>query len=404
MRLTAPSAVPPEPARATGRVEFADALRGVAALAVLVYHYCGLFWVERATVARLTLASAPLAEAQPSPGFAAAILDPALPNLGAFGVGIFFILSGFVIPFGLGVGRRGFAVDRLLRIVPTYAMGLTLTLAALAWSAHRFGTAWPYSPAQIALHYVPGLRDLADAPSIDGVIWTLEIEVKFYLLCLLLQPWLRDKTPAALLVPIALGGVLLLLDASVAHWFGGAPLLVRLALVYLRSVPYMMLLFAGVALHYRHVGALSACATIGTIAALALIWCVHWWGGPTAMPASAMLGYALALAVFVLAPLAPRWRAAGRVLAALAALSYPLYAVHGVAGYVLLRALGDRGVPAALALPIAIGAALAVALLVHRLIERPTHRLGKRIARSIGARKSPNPATSPKSEADPPWR
>jgi peptidoglycan/LPS O-acetylase OafA/YrhL len=35
------------------------------------------------------------------------------------------------------------------------------------------------------------VRDVAGWPSLDGIVWTLEIEVKFYLLCALLAPALR---------------------------------------------------------------------------------------------------------------------------------------------------------------------------------------------------------------------
>ncbi len=81
------------------------------------------------------------------------------------------------------------------------------------------------------------------------------------------------------------------------------------------------------------------------------------------------------------------WRSAfdrpSRLLAGLADISYPLYVVHGVAGYAVIRVLLDRGVPAVAAVLLALMAALAVARMLHVTVERSTQRLGRRMARMI---------------------
>ena len=54
-------------------------------------------------------------------------------SLGHTGVALFFLVSGFVIPGAFDARTRwAFVVSRAWRLWPTYAAGLTLTIAALA--------------------------------------------------------------------------------------------------------------------------------------------------------------------------------------------------------------------------------------------------------------------------------
>jgi peptidoglycan/LPS O-acetylase OafA/YrhL len=104
---------------------------------------------------------------------------PAFPSLtwlswfGAVGVDIFFVLSGFVILYSAGRDSRSFARSRVLRLVPgallsaSLCAGILLLLNTMpAWSvATRFFRSIFFSPY---------------GPWIDGVYWTLGIEIVFY--------------------------------------------------------------------------------------------------------------------------------------------------------------------------------------------------------------------------------
>ena len=117
------------------KIEFANALRGLAALSVIVSHYLGVFWVGAAGAAELTgLSRAPV----PIPAMAELALSFPL-NWGPFGVALFFVISGFVIPFSFETyGRLDFIVARLFRIYPTYLTGLSVSLAVLSQSLPEF--------------------------------------------------------------------------------------------------------------------------------------------------------------------------------------------------------------------------------------------------------------------------
>ena len=66
-------------------------------------------------------------------------------NWGAFGVALFFLISGFVIPFSLSRQRAGaFLVGRFFRIVPLYVVGFTISLAAIGATTLYFARSWPF--------------------------------------------------------------------------------------------------------------------------------------------------------------------------------------------------------------------------------------------------------------------
>src|SRR4029077_7376771 len=69
----------------------------------------------------------------------------------------------------------------VLRIWPTYAVGLTITalmvIGCAAWFGQPRPFAWPTYFLQLLF-----VQDMFGVISIDGIVWTLEIEVRFYIL------------------------------------------------------------------------------------------------------------------------------------------------------------------------------------------------------------------------------
>ena len=85
------------------RLIFANQLRGIAVLAVVFSHLVGVFWGMRDFVG---LASASPAQSGPPPDLFILVSHPWF-NFGPFGVGLFFLISGLVIPFSLERHTRG---------------------------------------------------------------------------------------------------------------------------------------------------------------------------------------------------------------------------------------------------------------------------------------------------------
>lgn len=363
------------------RVPFAHELRGVAVLAVMAFHYLGLFWQQPAAVAQL-LGVTPL-----TPTAAGVVLGSSFGpshwfSLGHFGVALFFLVSGFVIPFAfVRQSRVAFVIGRFWRLWPTYAVGLTCTVVLVALVRVGSGTPLLPSASTLAWNYALGLRDLAGAPSLDGVVWTLEIEIRFYLLCLVLAPALRDGRPGpvvgALLAVAAIAGGAEAVSATHGH----AWTLANYTAAVNGPIVIVMLLGTLGNLWFRRTvsrSLLAAGAATGAAACLVL-----WQHGPLAPDLMAMTtSYAAAAAVFVVAYLRGSAPGPTALWSRLADISYPLYVVHAVPGYVVLHATTRAGAPLPLALACAVAWALASATVVHRVIEVPSRVRGRVMARS----------------------
>ena len=359
------------------RIAFAHALRGIAALSVLLSHYTEHFWNFREVAAAFLGAPAWQGTAPALAG-----LHRWLPQgfAGHFGVALFFLISGFVMPFSLlGRSRAGFALARLLRIWPTYAAGLSVTMLAVWVSARHFGEPVPFGAAQWAAQLL-FIRDLLGLPSIDGIVWTLEIEVRFYLFCLLLAPALRAGRAGPLLTAgLGLAGAIGVL-AALPLPPAGRTAIAELAV----SAQMMTFMLLGAVFSAWHRGTEDRAVLLGTGSALLALFALHWAGGAMAAQLGpGLLAYGAALALFA-ACFARRRRiiqVPGPV-DALARISYPLYVVHGVAGYAVIRLLLEAGWPPLAAILAATILALATAAGLHRLVEVPTqqaaHRIGQR--------------------------
>ncbi len=153
-----------------GHVIGLDLLRVAAAVLVVVYHFGFWNWTTRQ----------PLAIAFPgqAPSWGRSL------HFGWIGVEIFFVISGYVIAFSsANIPSSVFARSRALRLAPTSWIGATIVLGVwLTDGMHK-------APA-VLLAYI---KTLAFWPldAIDGVWWTLGIEIDFYLLVYLLIRWNR---------------------------------------------------------------------------------------------------------------------------------------------------------------------------------------------------------------------
>jgi peptidoglycan/LPS O-acetylase OafA/YrhL len=302
-------------------------------------------------------------------------------NFGPFGVAIFFLISGFVIPFSiekLSPGR--FLVARAFRIYPTYLVCLSVSCLAVWLSAQLYGT--PYFLAKKALLANALLlhTDIGIA-SLDLVNWTLAVEIKFYLLMACFGAAVfRPGSGRLLAYPlIVLCGTLLLQLAPAWRVFLG----LGAVFVELNFVVFMTI---GI-LFYQHLnGKLSSAGLLGRTLLLAALFAAGWTMGPDRAAALANVhNYLLGLALFAAGYAARAWFRATRVLDFFADISYPLYLVHSLAGYVAMKWMMQQGLAFGAALPLTFATACLLAWLIHHAVELPSARLGKRMGRATSA-------------------
>jgi peptidoglycan/LPS O-acetylase OafA/YrhL len=361
-----------------GRIEWANALRGLAALAVLISHFAHAFWTRQTQATLLTYRD-PLYSGQDGVPAFARFIDVLPLKIGAFGIAIFFLLSGYVITLSLTrYSRMGFLAGRLMRVLPVYAAGYLVTYAVICNSPRPGGELSP--AAEIMIGMAPGLSFILGIPiPKDGVVWTLIIELVFYLLCVLFHGRIAScwKTIVAIALACALTQWMLMALPPSAAW-GSVRFVILLVCAFLPVV------LIGMVLASYSLGGLTALPTALLIMLLTVLFLVL-IGASQAFPMSPLykLTFVATIPLFIAV-----WAFAGTwkghwATGSLAKISFPLYVAHPVLGYTLLTVLAGNGVPPTLALIVAMAAAITVAYLLHVLVEAPAHTLGKRWARQL---------------------
>ena len=149
--------------------------------------------------------------------------------------------------------------------------------------------------------------------------------------------------------------------------------------------PFLIFIFCGVALNFRQRGLVSRATCAGLLALCAGLFLLAVASGKLAGIA-APGSYLAALGVFILAMALQDKLDDGPVLRFLARVSYPLYVVHGFAGFVLLHGLVAAGWEPLAALVAALAVAMSLAWALHRFVEQPSHRLAQHLSRAWSRR------------------
>lgn len=155
----------PTDSRPAGRVNEIDLLRFVASMLVLLFHYA----FRGMAADNMAAMNYPL-------------LAPAF-KYGYLGVQLFFLISGFVILMSAAGGSvRGFIVSRVIRLYPAFWAACTVTyLVCIIWG----GPAYAASFKQYLINMTM-ISDYLHTPAIDGVYWSLSLEIRFYALITIL--------------------------------------------------------------------------------------------------------------------------------------------------------------------------------------------------------------------------
>lgn len=139
-----------------------DGLRGIAALAVVFSHFTGIY--------NFKYDNAP----KPFIDF----------SIGAFGVQLFFLISGFVI---LMTAQRStkvsdFVISRVSRLYPAYWISLiVVVIVSIAFAVPKM----VLSPLVVALNFTMIQRWFL-VPNVVDVYWTLAVEMQFYVIIFLI--------------------------------------------------------------------------------------------------------------------------------------------------------------------------------------------------------------------------
>ncbi|HMW55699.1 MAG TPA: acyltransferase family protein [Accumulibacter sp.] len=301
---------------------------------------------------------------------------------GGFAVALFFMVSGFIIPYAAFTETlREFVAKRVLRIFPPLWVSMALLLivysVVLGLSAQPWvrGLAlervltqpnpWPDILAASTLaNYLLG------TPPINGAAWSLIVEMVFYLWVGVTLPLLRAWPRVFLFAGFALFAAL----QFGARGAGAACFLLAVNGVY---VTYM---FLGTLIYLRWARRIG---THGFLFGTLAFWALFLRGlddivvqAPYVL-ADYGVSYGLAWVVFALAIATDQHWSVGRLGGFLSRISYSLYLNHGGLGLLVLALLAPRlGYLTALALALALGIAVSTASWCW--VEMPSQRLARR--------------------------
>lgn len=319
-----------------GRLEALDALRGLAALGVVIYHYTTFYQWQHGHLQPLGF------------GFPA----------GNYGVHLFFLISGFVIFMTLDRTRSAgdFMVSRFSRLFPAYwtALGLTaLVVYAIGMPQQRPDLATLVANTTM-------LQEILGFEDVDGSYWTLQVELFFYAQMLF---WFALRQLHRM--PWIIAGWLLLTLAYALSlrqgWHFSYTSRVLLNLLY---IPFFAL---GILFYRLHAARGSRAGNIALIAAsLATI-------GLAYEPVYFVVGL-FCTAVFALFLAGGLHWLRHRLFLFFGGVSYSLYLLHQAIGFAVIHRLERLGMHSLAAITLTFGLVLCLATVLNRCVERPAMR------------------------------
>lgn len=355
-----------------------DGLRFLAAAAVMLFHYTAL--------------RNPSWDGTPSDVFPTL---STLTSLGAFGVDLFFVVSGFVILLtAWGRDVRSYAISRITRLYPAYWAGVLLTglLLLVLWPDRR-----ELELSAVGMNLTM-LQSAFGVPHVDGVYWTLWVELRFYVL-------------VGILLVVGLTGARVLAFAALWPALGAMAYNAELDLVAeLLIWDYAPLFAGGMALFLLTKDRRSLLAWL--VLAENVILGALWSGRETARivvvntdrGVSDALSATIVVCCFAVVALVTLTRlrhVSAAWLTTAGALTYPLYLVHEYWGWWIIHLL-HNALPRYVVLGIAVAVVITMAWLIQRFVEKPLAPVLKRgLQRAFERLQALDPPTGRRSVPEP---
>ncbi|MES2818378.1 MAG: acyltransferase [Pseudomonadota bacterium] len=315
-------------------------------------------------------------------------------NFGFLGVGLFFLISGFIVTHtGLNETRFSFFIKRIFRIYPALliTVGATLWLATQAAAAGMTDGAIGigYSNAWLA---ALGMEAGISKKLLLDVSWTISIELFFYAHMLALLPLL--KTRPIFSIVLLIGWSILLAQLN------------KLAPEFPRTISHMaayLPIFAIGAVIYFYWSSRITLSKTAALAALTWIALIINLTATRSDKLAALNSHTTQIAYALFIFLSALWLYQARAINNQAAvrffanISYSLYLIHLPFSVAITAFLYPKiGLSGAILVSFAVSVVLAYSL--YRLIEIPGQRIGRKLLslnsrRLIGLVKKARPST-----------
>ncbi|MDX1462721.1 MAG: acyltransferase, partial [Marinirhabdus sp.] len=277
---------------------------------------------------------------------------------GKHGVELFFMISGFVIFWSLKSIRKpsDFVVSRFARLYPVYWASVitTFTLVAIFGLPGREVSFGSFLGNFLMFH------NYLDIPNVDGVYWTLKVELTFYawMLLLILFGWVK-KIQWPLLLSLVL---------SAGYYLGYIPLPWQLREVLLLTwIPFFAI---GISLFKYYERSATVLTHINILVAHGLTVLIFGW--------ERFLIYSSFTLILYLASNRNISFLKTKPLLFLGGISYVLYLIHQNIGYIIINSGYRFELHPLVSIAIAIPLVFGISVLLRTYVERPAARFIKR--------------------------
>ncbi|GGG08821.1 acyltransferase [Dokdonia pacifica] len=328
------------------RIKELDAFRGLAALGVVLYHYTTIYSKDFGVESSLYF-----------------------PH-GWLGVPFFFILSGFVITLTIERCTSGwqFLKKRFIRLYPTFWICILITLGVIWITKSQSIDPMFDRPVIDILFNFTMFHELLKFHHVDGAYWSLLPELLFYLLMAFL--FMIKKVDKILLY----NGALLVI--CLIHYFFPIPIISRLL-----DLNYVLLFMIGICFYriYMSKGKPALYLHALIIANLSLAIALYSVVRPHLELTILLISFPIIVLFFyVFVYLKFEILGRSKFLLFLGFVSYPLYLVHQLVGYIFMLFF-DKHMDRSISILLTTSIAVLIATVITYYIEPPLKRIIKKI-------------------------
>lgn len=301
-------------------------------------------------------------------------------NCGAFGVALFFLITGFVTVMSLEKDHSiKYVIKRIFRLYPTYIVGFSLTFFSIYTWCQYTKYPFPFSIWDYLIH-LSLFRNILCGTYIDNVVWTLEVNMDFYILMFTLYnlaPLVKKKINAKHIFILSI----IIFVFSIFYYKCYSPYFsiphINYPLYVLGDISFFLLfIMIGVIFYYLYSNQLAAEQFLHylTIMILEAIISNYCRTNPVVIES-----YLYAIAIFGVAFAYRNNIKVSKFIGFISNISYPMYIIHGLNGYILMSFLISKGFNPYLSLLLYILLATGVAYLLHITIDKGSDKICKKI-------------------------
>lgn len=367
---------------ANSKIWFLQLARAIACLSVVYTHWYGILVspnVLHALILQDPLQNYPTVNLIDYAGVAAGYLGLKHFSTNYFGLGLFFILSGFVIPLSLkNISPGDYLIRRLLRIYPAVFCCLTIAAIVMMTASCYFKSSEyiNFFAPKIYLTNIFLVKDLFEVNMIEYAAWTLYIEIHFYFLFFVLYYYGIHKKVTTFLVLIAFFAII---GFSSPYLMTKSAMTQKICYFITLNNGFISFMLVGTCLYYmtsKVFNLMTGCVLILLLLGVSYLSLMMRFNTEYLWM---MLNHLYVFVFFIVLYSINNKLPFSKLLNKIADISYPLYLLHGFTGYTFYFVLYRLTENVPFSAIFSLSLVFSLATLLHYIVEKPCIKISKNL-------------------------